>query len=495
LQRLEYRFEVDGDAQVKGGSYAAVAQGTSTLLQAIFEKDRRFGLPRLAITDQPVPKYTGLMVDLARVYHSPDSLKQQIELCRVYRVEYLRWHLNDMESWTIPSAKYPLLGTKNWGAFGLKPPRLFTRAELDDIVAYADARGVSLVPEVEVPFHAGSIVAVYPNLRWDGGHVHIAKEELYTFLDGVIGEMAEIFPSSSYIHVGGDEFSFDFNALAADSPAFMAAHDIHSLGDNIAYLASKLNEFVKKRGKKAMAWAPTQQAPKDLAMNVWGSNDDPQAWMAAGFPVINTPAVPGWFETPRYSYEIFGLYKKEDRVITDTSNALFLGADQVYWERGEERMMQYLRDTVAARAERSRNPALGRSFADFSSRLAKTDAILDKLLYRFTTRVEGIYERGSVESDGKKDYRVPDGGHATVTMTPGIAGAKIRYTTGNYTENQASAVDPGASSPEYTAPISIAAGKSLQLRAALFDSAGKQLGMTYRATFNGNLTRNLDGLW
>ena len=63
------------------------------------------------------------------------------------------------------------------------------------------------------------------------------------------------------------------------------------------------------------------------------------------------------------------------------------------------------------------------------------------------------------------------------------------------TDNQASAVDPGPTSPEYTAPISIAAGKSIQLRAALFDSAGKQLGMTYRATFNGNLTRNLDGLW
>jgi hypothetical protein len=172
-----------------------------------------------------------------------------------------------------------------------------------------------------------------------------------------------------------------------------------------------------------------------------------------------------------------------------------LGADQVYWERGEERTIQCLRDTVPGRAERTRNPMLGHSFDDYMMRLATTDQILDKVLFRFTTKIDGLYVRGDAQPDGKKDYRVPDGSSATVTMTPAVEGAEIHYITGNYTQDKASAEDPTMASPKYTAPFLIAAGKSLQLRAALFDATGKQLGTTYRATFNGNITRNLDGLW
>ncbi len=491
--RLVYKLEVTDAARITGGSYAAVAQGTSTLLQLFFAKGSRFGVPRLTINDDPVPAYTGLMVDIARVLHTPDSLKQQIELCRLYRIEYLRWHMSDMEGWTFPSTKYPQLGSTNWGAFGLKAPKVFTRDELLDVVKFADDRGVSLIPEIDVPFHSGSITSSYPAVNWDGGHVHIAKDVTYTFLNDVIGEMADVFASSRYIHVGGDEFSIDFNKLKADSPQFMAAHNLTNLGDVIQYLESRLDEFVTQRGKKAMAWAPTTRANKDMAMNVWNSGDDPQKWLTMGFPVINTPDVPGWFETASYAYEDLSLFEKDGHPITDTNNPLFLGADQVYWERGEERTIQYLRDTAAAHAERTRNPFFTQTLAQFTTRFAKTDVMLDKLLFRFSASIEGLYERK--KSEGKMDYRVPAGSSAKITLTPTVSGATIRYTLGNFTQDPKSALDPTATAQAYSAPITIPSGKMVQLRAALFDAAGQQLGMTFRSVFNGNLNSDRDGGW
>jgi hypothetical protein len=113
LQGETYKVEVDDRAAVHGGNYGAVALGTATLLQAIQVQDCKAMLCGMAVTDEPAVAYRGLLVDVARQYHSITSLKQIVELCRLYKIRYLQLHLTDDQSFMFPSNAYPQLATKN----------------------------------------------------------------------------------------------------------------------------------------------------------------------------------------------------------------------------------------------------------------------------------------------------------------------------------------------------------------------------------------------
>ena len=111
LKGEAYTVEIAERATVRGGNYGAVALGTATLLQALRAKDGKAALPHLTVADEPAVEYRGLLIDVARQYHSIASLKQIVQLCRLYKVRYLQLHLTDDQSFMFPSRAYPLLIT------------------------------------------------------------------------------------------------------------------------------------------------------------------------------------------------------------------------------------------------------------------------------------------------------------------------------------------------------------------------------------------------
>ncbi|MEM9659909.1 MAG: family 20 glycosylhydrolase, partial [Planctomycetota bacterium] len=150
-----YRVEVGKHATAEAANYNAVALATVTLLQAITKRDGGYSLPRMLVLDEPEASYRGFMVDVARNYHSIKTLKEMVEMCRLYKVRYLQLHLTDDQAFTIPSKSYPQLTERS--AYH------YTLEELRDLVAYADQRGVTLIPEIDTPAHSTSFTRSMPD--------------------------------------------------------------------------------------------------------------------------------------------------------------------------------------------------------------------------------------------------------------------------------------------------------------------------------------------
>src|SRR5262249_29208140 len=151
-----HTIAITDQAVVTGFDYRATAEGTATILQLLGRTERGFHLPRVTIKDWPHADYCGVLLDVARQDHSIDDIKKVVQLCRLYKARYLQLHLTDDQGWTFPSTRYPQLGSKNHAAHGGVAPRVYTLKELKELVAYADARGVTIVPELAMPGHSGA---------------------------------------------------------------------------------------------------------------------------------------------------------------------------------------------------------------------------------------------------------------------------------------------------------------------------------------------------
>ncbi|MBR6055331.1 MAG: beta-N-acetylhexosaminidase [Bacteroidales bacterium] len=186
-------------------------------------------LPCGRITDAPRFAHRGLMIDSARHFWETDEMKRIIDVMAMYKLNILHWHLTDDQGWRVEIKKYPRLtevgawrnGTmvaKDWDSNdGIRYGGFYTQDELREIVAYAAAKGISVIPEIDLPGHMNAAMAAYPELGCSGGPYEVrtiwgiskdilcaGNDRIYTFIDDVMTELADIFPAE-YIHIGGDE--------------------------------------------------------------------------------------------------------------------------------------------------------------------------------------------------------------------------------------------------------------------------------------------------
>ena len=300
-----HTITIDEQAVVEGFDYRATAEGTATILQLLGKTEKGVRLPKVTIKDWPHADYCGVMLDVARQDHPIEAIKKVVQLCRLYKARYLQLHLTDDQGWTFPSTKYPKLGSKNYGAHGGVAPRVYKLDELKELVAYADARGVTIVPEFEVPGHSGAASRSLPEI-FDAinpqskqpvgmGCMNMSNEEIYPALDTIIGEMCDVFRSSPYFHIGSDEVTSGRLSLHPGYKAFMAKHglkDDHQLAD---HFVAAVCAMVKKHGKKAIKWEGlANTATKDVIIMAWEANSTVATDMLArGYTTITCPVEPG----------------------------------------------------------------------------------------------------------------------------------------------------------------------------------------------------------
>ena len=378
-----YTLSIGEQAVVEGFDYRAVAEGTATLLQAISQAGGQVALPKLAIKDWPHADYCGMMVDCGRQEQPLGMLRKMIETCRMYKVRYLHLHLTDDQGWCFPSTRYPQLGSKNVGTHGGLAPKVYPLEELKALVAYADARGIAIVPELEVPGHSGAALRSLPEI-FDAinpetkqpvgmGCMNMASEEIYPALDTLIGEMCDVFKSSPYFHIGSDEVSMGRVTLAPGYKAFMEKHGLKNDGELANYFIARVNDSVKKHGKKAIKWEGiANTAAKDIIIMTWDSRSNMASKLIAdGFATITCPwglEVP-WEQWSMYECNCSKL-KKGDPVI---------GATLVAWEQSAEVLAGMVRN-VAARQERTWGPDNSVTEAGFASRFQPQDAAVGQLI-------------------------------------------------------------------------------------------------------------------
>jgi hexosaminidase len=427
-----YRLTVADGAQVEGFDYRAVAQGSSTLLQALGRSGNQVRLPRLQIHDWPHADYCAMMVDVARQDHPIAWLQKMVDVCRFYRVRYLHLHLTDDQGWTFPSTRYPKLGSRNYGAHGGVAPRVYRLNELKALVAYADARGVTLVPELEMPGHSGAALRSLPevfdviNPRTNQpvglGCMNLASEALYPSLDTIIGEMCAVFQSSPYFHIGGDEVSMSRVALHPGYQAFLTRHGLKDDADLGRYFVRRVNEIVKKHGKKAIKWEGlANDASRDIIVMAWDNNNQTAGRLVAqGFTTITCPwnlGVP-WEDWSMYVCNGSRL-KKGDSV---------LGATLVAWEQPPLTHLAGVRN-VGLRQERTWNPEHRVTTSGFAARFQPLDAAVGKLIgMPVKPRLEATF----TASAGTRDWLEPvfafDGNEATYYQSDRAPAAGDHFT-------------------------------------------------------------------
>jgi hexosaminidase len=391
---------VKNGAIVKGGNYQAVALGTVSVLQALKQSGDALGLPIVTITDAPKADYRGLMLDVARKPHSIQNIKHIVNLCRLYKTRYLQLHLTDDQLWMFPSKAYPLMGTKNDG--GVKP---YTEAELKDLVAYADARGVTIIPEFDVPGHCHSFIKTMPevfSIADTKPYVHhasinFAKPEVMKAVETIVGEMCEIFKSTPYFHIGGDEADLAHAGQNIHFQEAMKKLDLPNVHEFYRHFLVQMNDIVKKQNKQMIVWEGFHpggkvKIPKDIIVMAYEiAFYQPNKLIEDGYTVINASWTPLYVvkKKVRPASEIYawkmeqfkphGAAPEASGVIVPKSK-LLIGAQLCAWEQPEEMEIPSLRGRVPAVMERIWNPDAGKEFSDFEKRFTETDKIFEKLI-------------------------------------------------------------------------------------------------------------------
>jgi hexosaminidase len=388
-----YRLDVADMVRIAGRDAAAVAHGAATLLQLVVLSKDGASVPRLAIRDAPDCAYRGLLIDVARQPHPVAGLEQLVELCRAYKIDYLQLHLTDDQAFTFPSTAFAAAVTKGHS---------YTVDELRRLDDYAAARGVTVVPELDVPGHCGALIAALPALfRAHSKHhatINFANPAVVDAVDTLIGEILAVFTHTPYMHVGGDECDLEHVAESADFQAAFAREQVTDAEELYRRFLVQLRERVQARGKQMIVWegfgpSGTVAIPKDIVVMPFESLYHlPDQLVASGYPVINASWQPlyvvndrcwppaqiyGW-HVRRYEHFVAGY--PAFKGIEVPASPLLLGAQLCAWEQPAARELPSLRRRLPALAERVWCERNGRDVDDFLRRLQVADARLARLL-------------------------------------------------------------------------------------------------------------------
>ena len=288
-----YRLTVAADGvSLDADGPLGVLRGLATLRQLIQTNPPGAALPFATIDDAPRFAWRGLMIDTVRHFMTLETLKRQIDAMERVKLNVLHLHLSDDQGFRVESKRYPKLQATGDGQF-------YTQAQVRELVAYATARGVRIVPEFDTPGHTGAIADAYPQLALAplkpanafaalDRALDPTKPETYRFLDALFGEMAGLFPDADF-HAGGDEVG---DAVWMDHPhvqAFMKANNIATKPALEAYFHHRVAAILKAHGKTMIGWeevAADPAAPKDLIVQAWQTSNATADAVAKGHRTI-----------------------------------------------------------------------------------------------------------------------------------------------------------------------------------------------------------------
>ena len=325
---------------VKAPSAAGLFYAAQTLLQLA---DGKNCIPTGTITDEPQFAYRGLMLDVSRHFFGKEFVQKQIDAMAHFKMNRLHLHLTDAAGWRIEIKKYPRLTQfaawrkpavwKDWwfgsreyveegteGAYG----GYYTQEDIREIVAYAAERYITIIPEIEMPAHSEEVLTAYPELScthepYKQADFCIGNEKTYEFLENVLSEVIELFPSE-YIHIGGDEAgkaSWPHCPLCQQRMKDESLKDVNGLQ---SYLIHRIEKFVNSKGRQIIGWDEILDgglAPNATVMS-WRGTEGGIAAVESGHKAIMTPGgycyLDSYQDAPHTQPMAFGPYMPLDKV-------------------------------------------------------------------------------------------------------------------------------------------------------------------------------------
>lgn len=302
---------------------------TQTLLQLLpLTKQPAITVPAVNITDYPQFSYRGMHLDVVRHVFPVSYIKKYIDYLTFHKFNTFHWHLTDDQGWRFEVSSYPKLNSvSSWrdstliGHFKDTPARydgkryggFYTKAEIKEIVAYASVRGITIIPELDIPGHSRAAMAAYPQLStkpdtvWNvattwgmynrQNNVLAPTDFTFQFLKAVFKELTELFPST-YIHIGGDECSRMWWKQDKKTQLFMQKNNLKDETALQTYFIEYIASYLKTLNRKAIGWHEIAEGDLDTSTLIMNWADEKQAVTAAkkGFNIIMTPGVPFYFD-------------------------------------------------------------------------------------------------------------------------------------------------------------------------------------------------------
>ena len=271
-------FVYTDGVEVFGGSQTGVYYGLQTLMQLLppeIESDTvihgvEWSLPIAVIDDYPRFKYRGMHIDPCRHFMPLEHIYKQVDWMSKFKFNTLHFHLTDDQLWTFEVKKYPLLteiGTQRTNVDGsVYKGGYFTQDQLKQLVDYAAVRGVTIIPEIEMPGHAMAALAAYPQFGCTGGPYSVrttwgveehllcaGNDSVFQFIEDILTELTAIFPSE-YIHIGGDECPTNIWHACPRCQARMQAEGLHTETELHGYFIRRVEQILHKLGRKMIGW-------------------------------------------------------------------------------------------------------------------------------------------------------------------------------------------------------------------------------------------------
>ncbi|WP_316784184.1 beta-N-acetylhexosaminidase [Pedobacter frigiditerrae] len=465
------------------GTEVGLFYAVQSLMQLMPEKKQdKINIQAVEINDYPRFKYRGLHLDVARHFFPVSFVKKYIDLMSQYKLNNFHWHLTEDQGWRIEIKKYPKLvsvgSTRNGTIAGNYPGTggndnevhkgYYTQEEVKEVVAYAASKYINVVPEIEMPGHAGAAIAAYPELScfpdrdtfisdktpWNGDRkgkqvqqtwgvfddVFVPTENTFKFLENVLDEVIALFPSK-YIHIGGDECPKEYWKQSPFCQQFIKDNNLKDEHGLQSYFIQRMEKYINSKGRSIIGWDEILEgglAPNATVMSWRGEAGGIEA-AKQNHDVIMTPGSAGLYFDHKQSTstdepltigglsnftKVYG-YDPVPKELNSDQRKYVIGVQANIWTEYMEtpaKVEYMLLPRLFSLSEIAWSPVERKDIKNFTEeRLPLHLAKLDKTNTNYW-----------VPTPIGQTEKVINGENITVELKSPIPGAKIFYTLDNY---------------------------------------------------------------
>lgn len=334
-----YTLETDANQVViSAGTDLGAIHALETLLQLVSVDMQGYYIPGVSIHDQPRFAWRGLLLDVALHFMPVETVKRTLDGMAAVKMNVLHLHLINDQGFRVESKLFPRL--QELSSDGI----FYTQEDIHEIVRYADANGIRIVPEFVVPAHTTAILTAYPAFASVKREYHLQRyfgvfdpvmdptnEKLYPFLEKLFSEMSSLFPDN-YFHIGGDENTGKDWQAVPHIIDFMKAHGMRTAADLQTYFNRRLLPIIRKTGKTMMGWDEIFQPglPKEIVIQSWRGNESFYGSVKKGYrSILSYGYYIDLIQPASYHYSIDPI--PDSVAMTETEKKLVLGGEATMW--------------------------------------------------------------------------------------------------------------------------------------------------------------------
>lgn len=415
----------------------------NTLNQILNEYKNSGKIPLMTVEDYPKFDWRGMHLDVCRHFFTKDEVKKYIDYLAMYKINTFHWHLTDDQGWRIEIKKYPKLteigGWRNGSMLGHYAEMRFdneryggfyTQDDIREVVKYAAERHINIVPEIEMPGHAVAAISAYPWLSCTGKQIEVEKkwgvfddifcpeEETFAFLEDVLTEVMELFPSK-IIHIGGDEAPKTRWKECTHCQALIKKEGLKDEHELQSYFIKRIEKFANSKGRNIIGWDEILEgglAPNATVMS-WRGTEGGIAAARNGNHAVMTPGSHMYFDhyqgDPKNEPIAFGGFTTLEKVYGFNPIPAELKPEEHQYILGPQANLwtEYILDfphveymlfpRLMALSEVAWGTAKAENYPEFRSRVFEHQKILDKLGVNYSRSLFNVSSKGEIANNGK----------------------------------------------------------------------------------------------